>query len=153
MAASTTTKETPTKQKRRSAPMTDDHKAKLAKGRNLGIAVNAYLTALESAKPKRGRKVSLADLQKRWEHATEQAAASVGTAKLLATQAAADLEERMAAELHGADGSVQMDELRKGFVASAREYGEAKNIRWSTWRAAGVPAEDLRAAGIPRSAA
>ena len=37
-------------------PMTDEHKAALAKGRNEGNAVRNYLEALRANKPKRGRK-------------------------------------------------------------------------------------------------
>ena len=37
-------------------PMTDEHKAALAMGRNEGTAVRNYLEALRTAKPKRGRR-------------------------------------------------------------------------------------------------
>src|SRR3954451_14496364 len=37
-------------------PMTDEHKAALATGRNEGNAVRNYLEALRSNKPKRGRR-------------------------------------------------------------------------------------------------
>src|SRR5215218_2823130 len=38
------------------APMSDDHKAALAEGRNQGRAVRRYLEALEAHRPRRGRK-------------------------------------------------------------------------------------------------
>lgn len=132
--------------------VSQDHKDKLARGRDVARAVNAFLTALETNKPKRGRHVSLADMQKRWEAAKETAAQSVGTAKLLATQMAADLEARVHAELNGVDGSVAMAELEKGFIAAAKEYSQSHGITYNTWRSAGVSADLLRQAGIPRTA-
>ena len=42
--------------------MTTEHKPALAKGRDAGRAVRGYLSALESSKPKRGRKVTTENL-------------------------------------------------------------------------------------------
>ena len=42
--------------KRSKAPMSDEHKAALAEGRNQGRAVRNYLEALDQNRPKRGRK-------------------------------------------------------------------------------------------------
>jgi hypothetical protein len=53
-------------------------------------------------------------------------------------------------KLAGADVKVDLSDLRKGFVAHAKAYGERKNISYGTWRSAGVSAEDLKAAGITR---
>ncbi len=50
MAASTPPKS------RKKTPMSADHKAALAKGRRRGRIVRRYLEALESTKPRRGRK-------------------------------------------------------------------------------------------------
>ena len=47
--------------------MTDEHKAALAEGRAQGRAVRAYLEALETNKPKRGRKRSPASMRTRIE--------------------------------------------------------------------------------------
>ena len=46
---------TPTKRGRKPTPMTGEHKAALAAGRDASRAVRNYLEALESHKPKRGR--------------------------------------------------------------------------------------------------
>ena len=51
--------------KRTRTPMSDEHKAALAEGRNQGRAVRRYLEALESHKPKRGRKRTAESIQKR----------------------------------------------------------------------------------------
>src|SRR5689334_20628763 len=41
---------------RKQTPMSDAHKAALAKGREQGRGVRAYLTALDENRPKRGRR-------------------------------------------------------------------------------------------------
>ncbi|MDA8367321.1 MAG: hypothetical protein M0Z62_10255, partial [Actinomycetota bacterium] len=45
--------------------MSDAHKAALAQGREEGRVVRRYLEALESSKPKRGRKRTADSIQKR----------------------------------------------------------------------------------------
>ena len=52
-----------TKPKR--TPMSNEHKAALAEGRNQGRSVRRYLEALEAHKPKRGRKRTPESVQKR----------------------------------------------------------------------------------------
>jgi hypothetical protein len=56
---------TATKRTRRATPMSDAHKAALAKGREEGLAVRRYLEGLEAAKPKRGRKRTSDSITKR----------------------------------------------------------------------------------------
>src|SRR3546814_18303252 len=51
--------------KRKRSPMSDEHKAALAEGRNQGRAVRRYLEALEAHTPKRGRKRTAESIQKR----------------------------------------------------------------------------------------
>ena len=53
--------------KRARRPMSDEHKAALAEGRNQGRAVRGYLEALEAHKPKRGRKRTPDSIKKRLE--------------------------------------------------------------------------------------
>ena len=45
--------------------MTDEHKKALAEGRTQGRAVRSYLDALETTKPKRGRKRTSDSIKKR----------------------------------------------------------------------------------------
>ena len=47
--------------------MSDEHKAALAKGRNEGRAVRAYLEAIDQHRPKRGRKRTPESIGKRLE--------------------------------------------------------------------------------------
>src|SRR5580698_7829311 len=50
---------------RKKTPMSADHKAALAKGREEGRIVRRYLEALESTKPRRGRKRTPESIKKR----------------------------------------------------------------------------------------
>ena len=46
---------------------------------------------------------------------------------------------------------VDLSALRRDFIRSAKSFGERKGLSYATWRAAGVPADDLKAAGIKRT--
>ena len=50
---------------RKKTPMSAEHKAALAKGREEGRVVRQYLEALESTKPRRGRKRTPESIRKR----------------------------------------------------------------------------------------
>ncbi|HET7523518.1 MAG TPA: hypothetical protein VFJ79_05170 [Acidimicrobiales bacterium] len=63
------------------------------------------------------------------------------------------VQERMnlEAELAHKGETVDLESLEKGFVKAARTYGERKGITYAAWRSAGVDANVLRRAGIPRT--
>ena len=63
---------------RKKRTVTDSHKAAMAQGRTESRAISAYLEALESHRPKRGRKRTPESIDKRL--AALEAAASGGTA-------------------------------------------------------------------------
>jgi hypothetical protein len=140
----------PSKTTSRKVPtMTTAHKAALAAGRDEARQVKAYLEALEATAPKRrgrrrtkdsiGRRLSAID-------ASMEAASALGRLQLL--QEKTDLE----AELATLETSpVDLTKLRSAFVKVARSYGERKGITYATWRAVGVDAATLKAAGIARS--
>ncbi len=125
------------------------HKEAMAAGRESARAVNAYLTALDTNKPKRGRKVSVESLEARLADAHAKADSAIGTSKLLAMQEIADLETRIAEA--SAPETVDLTALEKAFVKQAKAYGESKGVSYATWRSAGVPADVLKRAGINRS--
>ena len=54
-------------------------------------------------------------------------------------------------ELANKGETVDLESLEKGFVKAARSYGSRKGITYAAWRAAGVDANVLRKAGIPRT--
>ena len=121
----------------------------MAAGREAARAVNAYLSALESLRPKRGRRVTKEQLEKRLAAAREQSEEASGAARLLALQAIEDMEAAIRALSTSASHSLA--ELERGFAKSAKTYGESKGISYATWRKAGVPADLLKRAGIART--
>lgn len=121
----------------------------MASGRQAGRAINAYLTALDEVRPKRGRKVSKEDLEKRLVAARQEAETAVGTTKLLAVQLVEDGEAKLRSLTESAGDNIA--ELEAGFVETAKAYSESKGISYATWRKVGVPAELLKRAGIART--
>lgn len=141
-------KKSPAKKSATTRVVSDSHKAAMAAGREASRAINSYLTALDEVRPKRGRKVSKEDVEKRLSTAREEAESAVGTAKLLAIQLVEDLEGKLQALANSAVDN--LEELEAGFVATAKDYSDSKGISYATWRKVGVPAELLKRAGISR---
>lgn len=129
--------------------MSADHKAALAKGRQQANAVRTYLEALESHRPKRGRKRTPESIQKRLAAIDEQYELASALTALNLLQERKNLEAELASLT--ADVGVDLDRLRKAFVKNAKAYGAAKGIAYGTWREIGVPADVLHDAGISRS--
>ncbi len=140
----TTTK---TRNARRS--MSAEHKAALAKGREEGLAVRRYLEALESSRPRRGRRRTPASIERKLSAIDSQLEAAEPLARLHLLQQRKDLQE----ELGQASDVSDMSELEKEFVRVAKSYGDRKGISYGTWRAAGVSAAVLQRAGVARSRA
>lgn len=129
--------------------MSSEHKAALAKGREEGLAVRRYLEALESSKPRRGRRRTSTSIEKRLAAIDAQLAESEPLTRLHLTQEKKDLEDELSRS-----GEVQdLSGLEKQFVKVAKSYGERKGISYSTWRSAGVSAAVLQRANIARSRA
>ncbi len=129
-------------------PMTDEHKAALAAGRAEGRAVRAYLDALRSNKPKRGRRRTPETIQKRLAAIEAELADADPVTELKLVQERLDLT----AELEAMASKVDLAALEEAFVAVARAYGERNGISYAAWRAVGVEASVLKRAGIKRSA-
>jgi hypothetical protein len=127
--------------------MTDEHKAALAEGRTQGRAVRNYLEALAAAKPKRGRKRTPDSIKKRVDAIDEELATADPLKALNLRQERRDLY----AELAGLGDKVDLADVEKAFVASAKAYGDRRGINYEVWREAGVPADVLKRAGITRS--
>ncbi len=128
-------------------PMSDDHKAALAKGRRQGHVVNAYLEALETNRPKRGRKRTPDAINSNLKQIDDELATTEGTARFDLIQRRRDLER----ELASMNESQNLNALEKDFAAVAKEYGERKGIEYATWREIGVSARVLKDSGIARS--
>jgi hypothetical protein len=129
--------------------MTNEHKAALAKGREEGLAVRRYLEALESSRPRRGRKRTPASINKKLATVEAQLDTADPLARLHLLQEKKDLEE----EKVRAGEARDLGDLEKQFVKVAKSYGNRKGISYSTWRTAGVSAPVLQRAGIARTRA
>jgi hypothetical protein len=133
--------------KRTRTPMSDEHKAALAEGRNQGRSVRRYLEALEAHKPKRGRKRTPDSIQKRLARIDSELASADPLKRLQLIQERIDLQ----AELEASDAKVDLTELEDGFVKAAAEYSARKGISYAAWRELGVEAAVLKRAGVSRS--
>jgi hypothetical protein len=128
-------------------PMSTGHKAALARGRAESASVRHYLEALETSKPKRGRKRTPASIDKRLAAIDTQIGNADALNKLHLLQEQKDLTDERQRVAKVKDLSA----LEKQFVKVAQAYGSRKGISYGTWRAAGVSASVLQAAGISRA--
>jgi hypothetical protein len=133
--------------KTRQRTMSDEHKAALAEGREQGRVVRRYLEALESHRPKRGRKRTPESITKRMAAIDEQLASADPLNRLHLVQERLDLEREFAgSETDGAD----LHELEATFIEVGAAYGERKGLTYEAWRSIGVAPRVLKAAGIGR---
>lgn len=133
--------------KRNRSPMSDEHKAALAEGRNQGRSVRRYLEALDAHKPKRGRKRTADSIQKRLVRIDAELANADPLKRLQLIQERLDLT----AELETVDATVDLSALEQDFVDAAAAYSARKGISYAAWRELGVDASVLKRAGISRS--
>ena len=129
-----------------SREMSDEHKAALATGRAQSRAVKAYLEALKTNKPKRGRKRTTESITKRLEVIADELNSADALQEVQLLQEQTDLQT----ELESFDQQIDMSALERDFVANAAPYSASKGITYGTWRRVGVSADLLREAGIPR---
>jgi hypothetical protein len=137
-----------TKSSPKKRAMSSAHKSALAEGRNQGRAVRNYLEAIAANKPKRGRKRTAESVAKQIDAIDAKIDAADALQRLLLTQQRHDLEQ----ELESMGGGVDVAAFEAAFIEVAADYGAKKGISYSTWRASGVPAAVLRAAGVGRGA-
>ncbi len=130
----------------RKGPMTDEHKAALARGRSEGKAVRNYLDALRANKPKRGRKRTPDSIKRRLAAIDSQLAQADPLSELRLIQEKRDLSEELATMSHAVD----MAAIEDAFVKVAKDYSERQGISYAAWREVGVEASVLRRAGIGR---
>jgi hypothetical protein len=129
--------------------MTEAHKAALAAGRVQGKAVKDYLEALESNRPRRGRKRTPETVNAQIASVEAALADAAPLARLNLIQQRMDL----LAALEAMSGPpVDMDALEAEFVKVAAAYSKSKGISYSAWREVGVEADVLKKAGITRGA-
>jgi hypothetical protein len=129
------------------APMSEEHKAALAKGREEGKVVRDYLEGLRATKPKRGRKRTPETVNNRLAAIEEELSRATPVEELLLVQERRDLQ----AELERMSDTVDMTSLEEAFVKVAKSYSDSKKISYASWREVGVDAKVLKAAGISRA--
>ena len=133
--------------KRDRTPMSDEHKAALAEGRNQGRAVRRYLEALDAHKPKRGRKRTQESMQKRLDRIDVELVSADPLKRLQLIQERLDLKE----ELERAGQTVDLSGLEQDFVDAAAAYRRRKGISYAAWRELGVEPAVLKRAGVSRA--
>ena len=107
-------------------------------------AVKAYLSGLETDRPKRGRKRTVETAQRQLDEVTAALDTATGLDRLNLLQDRANLTAELAARAETVDHSAVED----AFVVHAASYSERHGISKVVWREAGVPAEVLKRAGI-----
>jgi hypothetical protein len=132
---------------KKSKGMSEAHKEALAKGREEGRKVRAYLEALAQEK-QAGRRQDPDVLQLKINEQQQKVDAEPNAAKRLELiQRRLDLEEQLAAQ----DDQVDLEQLEKDFIEAIPGYAERKGITYSALREAGVPASVLKQAGVKRT--
>jgi hypothetical protein len=139
-----TAKKAPSKKK-----LSDAHLEALALGREEGRAVRRYLEALESHRPKRGRKRTQETVQRQLHEINSRLVRANALDRVQLLQRKMDLEQELGV-LEAGEG-VDLSELEAGFVQAAKGYSERKGISYAAWREAGIEPRVLKAAGIGRS--
>ena len=124
--------------------MSDEHKEALARGRTQGRAIRTYLEALETHRPKRGRKRTAESIERRLERIDDEISVADPMKRVQLTQERIDLTY----ELENLQGVVDISDLEAAFVEHAWDYSQAKGISKAAWREAGVSAAVLRNAGF-----
>ncbi len=128
--------------------MTDEHREALSVGRARGRAVRNYLEALETHRPKRGRRRTPETMLARIAAIDNEIGDATPMQRLHLTQEKMDL----AAKIEAAEATFDISALEDEFVAVASAYGETNGISYAAWRAVGVPTAILKRAGVSRSA-
>jgi hypothetical protein len=128
-------------------PLTNEHKAAMAAGRNEGRAVREYLHALRSNKPKRGRKRTVDSIKGRLAAIEKELAEADALDELRLLQE----RRNLTTELETMGSATDITALEAEFVKVAKSYSQRQGISYATWRDVGVEASVLKAAGIPRS--
>jgi hypothetical protein len=128
--------------------MSVEHKAALAEGRNQSRSVRVYLDALESHRPKRGRKRTPDSIKRRLNAIETELKSADPLKRVQLVQEQLDLN----AEIETMGAKVNLTALEAEFIAAAKSYSERKGISYAAWRAVGVSPGVLKRAGISRSA-
>lgn len=126
--------------------MTDEHKASLAAGRTMGLAVRRYLELVGTEERRRGRPVTPESIEKKLADIDKQLATASPLKRLQLLQDREDAKAKLATTA----SAEHLKAAEQEFIAVAKEYADRKRIGYRAWRAAGVSADVLKRAGITR---
>lgn len=132
---------------RKKRVVSDEQKAAMAEGRAQSRALAPYLEALETHRPKRGRKRTPESIDRRLAAIREELRFGKQIKRVALLQERRDL----IAERQRLDKKVDLTAYEEAFVATAKSYSERRGITYEAWRELGVPASVLKRAGISRS--
>jgi hypothetical protein len=127
--------------------MSAEHKRALAVGREESRAVRRYLEALEAHKPKRGRKRTADGIEARLAQIENRLPNADAMSRVHLVQERLNLQSELASR----GDTIDVTFLEEGFIKAAGGYGARKGLTYAAWRAAGIDANVLRRAGIPRT--
>ena len=113
----------------------------------MGRTVKAYLTALESNRPKRGRKRTPESINRRLEAIAESFETAPVLKRLAFIQERMDLER----ELQSIGAKIDLSTSETEFIKVAKDYSTSKGLSYQAWREMGVAPEVLKKAGITRA--
>jgi len=110
--------------------------------------VRAYLEALRTNRPSRGRRRTKDTIAHRLTIIDTELATPIDViTELRLTQERINLQ----AELTVTNTAVDMSALEARFIEVAKNYSDRTGISYTAWRTVGVPAATLTAAGITRT--
>ena len=127
--------------------MTNEHKEKLAVGRNESRVINRYLEAIVSGKGKRGRKRTPESISMQIVRLDKEIVNAGAVQRLELTQKRFDL----VAERERLNARVDLASVEKDFIKIAKSYAKRNGISYAAFREMGVSADVLKAAGISRA--
>ena len=139
-------KKSPGRPRKAVSGMSAAHKAALAEGRRETTAIKSYLEAIQSGAAGDGtRRPSAATLEKRLAGIQANIKREGNLIKRVELQ-----QQRLdvQAALKKASAAPDVDALEAGFVKYAAKYSARKQLSKKAWRASGVPASVVKAAGI-----
>ena len=111
-----------------------------------GRVVRDYLEALKANKPGPGRKRTPETVERRLSAVERELVGATPMQELLLVQERLDLQAELAAFAQKVDLATH----ERAFVDVAKSYSARNGIGYAAWRAVGVPASVLKAAGIAR---
>ncbi len=127
--------------------MTSEHKDALRAGREQGRVVRDYLEALEANKPKRGRKRTRENVERRLTEVEAELESAGPLDRLHLTQERIDLGD----ELARMSEAVDISQLEDAFVEVASDYSTRRGLTFAAWREVGVDPTVLKRAGISKA--